>query len=199
MYTCKQIRDIVKSRVKYEHRSSTIQDQDYFDLIKRGIKRCHRVLTGINYNFYKKVNKSYNLVYSVDSIVAFPSDLYKVIAWLANPTEATPTEMNTYHWCEMSNGTNRGLYSAIKDSDGTDSGIEGSLTYIREPDMPTNWASTPDLPDGYDDWLIQYVLAESMSIASTDPRIDMTKLQELDQMIIQMNQRGGAAGQAAAS
>ena len=99
----------------------------------------------------------------------------------------------------MSNGTNRGLYSPIKDSDGTDSGIEGSLTYVREPDMPTNWASTPDLPDGYDDWLVQYVLSEAMAIASTDPRIDMTKLQELDQMIIQMNQRGGAAGQAAAS
>ena len=205
MYTCKQIRDIVKSRIKFQHRASTIQDQDYFDLIKRGIKRCHRILVGVNDYFYRKFDKSYNLSPHLDTITDFPADLYKVITWYANPdiSKEAGTWVN-YHWCEATNeGTRRGLYAIMGDSDETltssEDLIAGTLEYVREPDMPTNWASEPDVPDGYDDWIIQYVLAEAMSIASTDPRMDLTKLQELDQMIIQMNQRGGAAGQVADS
>ena len=55
--------------------------------------------------------------------------------------------------------------------DATTQDIEGSLTYIREPDMPTNWASSPDIPEGYDDWLIQYVITEVMVAVSKSPEL----------------------------
>lgn len=65
--------------------------------------------------------------------------------------------------------------------------------------MPTNWASSPDIPEGYDDWLIQYVITEVMVAVSKSPMADMQKLKELDSMAMALSREGGAAGQTAAS
>lgn len=208
MYTCKQIRNIVKSRLISEPRLEVLQDSDYFDLIKRGVKRCHRILVGVNYNYYKKMLAEYVIHSRLTEIIAFPSDLYKVISWKSNPSASFQESgfranhegyNQSLHWCEVDNGSHRGLIdmSRRKDAAGTEE-QEGSLTYIREPDMPSNWASTPDVPDGYTDWIIQYVIAEAMLILG-NPQIDMLRLKELDDTIIGMNRRGGAAGQTAAS
>ena len=205
MYTCKQIRDIVKSRVRYEHKKELMQDSDYFDLIKRGIKRCHRVLVGVNDYFYRKFDKSYNLSPHLDTITDFPADLYKVITWYANPdiSKEAGTWVN-YHWCEATNeGSRRGLYAIMGDSDETLTSSEdlvlGTLEYVREPDMPTAWDSTPDVPDGYDDWILQYVLAETMVIVGQNPQGDLARLKEIDEIITGVSGKGGAAGQVADS
>lgn len=207
MYTAKQIKNIVKSRVRYEAKAESIQDSDYFDLIKRGIKRLHRLLVNINYGFYKKIQASYIIHSQASDVVAFPSDLYKVVGWKMNPTHSLGDGMlssslwkESVHWCEIDNGSARGLIQLEKRKEsGSAQDIEGSLTYVREPDMPSNWASTPDVPDGYDDWLVQYVLSEAMAIASNNPQVDLQKLRELDEIIFSMNKMGGAAGQTAAS
>ena len=207
MYTAKQIRNIVKSRVKYEPKAESIQDSDYFDLIKRGIKRLHRILVNVNYGFYKKILAEYIIHSQASDVVAFPADLYRVISWKMNPTHSLGDSLlssslwkESVHWCEIDNGSNRGLIQLEKRKDsGSAQDIEGSLTYIREADMPSNWASTPDVPDGYDDWLVQYVLSEAMAIAGNNPQVDLTKLRELDEMVLSMNRMGGAAGQTAAS
>tara|TARA_R100000008_G_scaffold1947_2_gene1617 strand:+ start:1171 stop:1788 length:618 start_codon:yes stop_codon:yes gene_type:complete len=205
MYTCKQIRNIVKQKFKYTPLRETVQDSDYFDFIKRGIKRLHRILTGVNDYYYRKFDKSYNLSPDLDTITDFPADLYKVITWYANPdiSKEAGTWVN-YHWCEATNeGTRRGLYAIMGDSDNTltssEDLIAGTLEYVREPDMPTNWASTPDVPDGYDDWLIQYVITEVFSYTNPNPNMDLGKLKELDEIVINMNRQGGAAGQVADS
>ena len=207
MYTCKQMRNIVKGRLKYEPIIEAMQDSDYFDLIKRGIKRLHRILTGSNYNYYKKIQAEYIIHSQASDVVAFPADLHKVISWKMNPTNSLGDGIlssslwkESVHWCEIDNGSNRGLIQLEKRKDsGSAQDIEGSLTYIREPDMPTNWASSPDIPEGYDDWLIQYVITEVMVAVSKSPMADMQKLKELDSMAMALSREGGAAGQTAAS
>tara|TARA_R100000152_G_C6694738_1_gene125535 strand:- start:131 stop:751 length:621 start_codon:yes stop_codon:yes gene_type:complete len=206
MYTCKQIRDIVKARLKYEPRVETVQDADYFDLIKRGLKKFHRILIAVNYNYYKKIHKSYTIHSFPDHVVAFPSDLHKVISWKMHPTASigdgimsSTNYEESVHWCEIDTGSVKGLIQMERAKDAAhEQDIEGSLIYVREIDMPTNWASTPDLPEGSDDWLIQYLITEVM-ITIGNPSVDLGKLRELDSMIIQMNSEGGAAGQTAAS
>ena len=163
MYTCKEMRDIVKNRLRYNPRKENVQDKDYFDLIKRGVKRLHRIVVNINNSFYKKVHAQYIIHSDPTDVVAFPADLYKVISWKSHPTAAIGDGVisSTHYgesisWTEIDNGSNRGLMQLerAKDVDSAQD-IEGSLMYVREPDMPTTWASTPDIPDGYDDWLIQ--------------------------------------------
>ena len=207
LYSCKQIRSIAKNRLRSMPKSELLQDQDYFDLVKKGIKRLHRVLTGLNYNHYKKIQASYIIHSQASDIVAFPADLYKVIGWKMNPTHSLGDGVlsgslwkESVHWCEIDNGSNRGFIQLEKRKEsGSTQDIEGSLTYIREPDMPSNWASTPDIPDGYDDWLVQYVITEGLMYMSLSPQLDFAKLKELDEIVISMNRRGGAAGQTAAS
>ena len=198
MYTCKEIRDIVKAKLKYEPRLETIQDQDYFDLIKRGLKRLHRILTTVNYKHYEKIQSSYDAKYDSLNIVDFPSDLYKVVNFRPDPSLST-TNPTTAHWMEAASVTGKGLLILDKAKSGVGTSyVRGALYYIREVDMPTDWASTPDLPDGYDDWLIQYVIAEAKMTVG-DAQFDLGKLKELDEMVIAANRTGGSAGQAAKS
>lgn len=205
LYTCKQIRAIVKNRVKNSVKAESIQDHDYFDLIKRGIKRLHRTLVSVDNSHYKKIQAEYTIHSRAADVVAFPADLYKVIEWKMNPTHSLGDGVlgsslwkESVHWTEIDNGSGRGLIQLEKRKDsGSAQDIEGSLVYVREPDSPTNWASTPDIPDGYDDWLVQYILCELM-IQLGNPQYDMLKLKELDQQVINLN-KGGAAGQTAAS
>ena len=202
MYTCKQIRDIVKSRLNHEHRKECIQDADYFDFIKRGIVRLHRILVTVNSSYYKTAKEDYTMSIYTDRITALPDDCYKVLNFHTSEAEWP------LHWdvMEVDSDADRGLTSPIptkksgvhtsEDDDANDR--TGQLIYIREPDLPTDWAGTPDLPELWSDWLLQYVLAESMAIASNNPQNELHRLAELDD-IARAQIRGGGAGQTAVS
>jgi len=201
MYTCKQIRDIVKGRLRFEMKKECLQDADYFDFIKRGIVRLHRIFVSTNDSFYKAVKADYTMSRYDARITALPADCYKVLDFYPSEGEYP------YHWSvmETSADSDRGLVQTIPDDGGAEpfsaadaADRTGQLIYIREVDIPTNWASTPDLPEGWSDWLLQYVLAESMVIASNNAQNEMMRLQELDGMA-RAQIMGEAAGQTAVS
>ena len=116
LYSCKQIRAIVKNRVRNLPKAELLQDHDYFDLVKRGIKRLHRILVTVDTSHYKKIHAEYIIHSQASDVVAFPADLYKVISWKMNPTNSLGDSVlssslwkESVHWTEVTNGSTRGL------------------------------------------------------------------------------------------